>query len=160
MVPENAVCFSSCVFLLAGAAKRDVVGEVGIHRPFSVQDEITTEKGQKKEYKRLEVMVKNYLKEVNIPTELYDEMIRISPDDMRILTEAELKHFGLSEDDPYIKEAEVTRLARKAGLTKKQYYEREAKMKQCYGLSYEIVQGGISWEVSQCIQKVLEEPPK
>lgn len=154
MVPENAVCFSSCVFLLAGGIQRIVVGDVGIHRPFSDQDDnITTEKGQKTKYKRLEAAVKNYLKKVNIPVDLYDEMIRIAPSDMRILTETELKHFGLSVDDPYIKEAEVTRFARKEGLTKKQYYEREAEMKRC-------CIGASSEECNLCVQKANAERPE
>lgn len=141
MVPENAVCLSSCVFLLAAGTKRVVVGNVGIHRPFTIQDDIATEKGQKEKYIKMEAEVKKYLKQVNIPAELYDEMIRIPPSDMRLLTEGELKRFGLSEDDPYFQEAEVTRLSKKAGITKEEYYKREARLKakisQCLGLGGE-----------------------
>lgn len=131
MVPENAVCFSSCVFLLAAGATRGVVGSVGIHRPFSIEDDITTEQGQRAKYKHIEAEVKTYLKQMNISPELYDEMVRIPPSEIRLLTEDDLKRFGLSEDDPYIKEALVTKLAKKEGITKEEYYQREAKINQC-----------------------------
>ena len=150
MVPENAVCFSSCVFLLAAGPYRTVIGQVGIHRPFFTQDDKTTESEQKTQYKHIESVVKNYFKTVNIPTELFDEMIRIPPSDIKILNNAELKHFGLSEDDPFIKEADATQYARRFGITKTQYYAREAQMKQCEGLNID--------ETNQCIQKVLGEP--
>lgn len=152
MVPQDAVCLSSCIFLLAAGAKRVVVGNVGIHRPFTVQDDIATEQGQKAKYRKIETEVKKYLKKVNIPTELYDEMIRIPPSDMRLLTEGELKRFGLSDDDPYIKEAEVTRQSKRLGITKEEYYKREARINQCTGLSGE--------EAAQCIQKAIAEPPE
>lgn len=152
MVPQDAVCLSSCVFLLAAGAKRAVVGNVGIHRPFAVQDDIATGKGQKEKYRKIEAEVKKYLKKVNVPTELYDEMIRIPPSDMRLLTEGELKRFGLSEDDPYLKEAEVTRLSKREGITKAEYYKREARVKQCLGLGGE--------EFDQCYQKATAEPPE
>lgn len=152
IVPENAGCLSSCVFLLAAGAKRLVIGDVGIHRPFSIQDDIATEKEQKQQYAKTETAVKKYLKKVNISTMLYDEMVIIPPSEMRLLTEGDLKRFGLSDDDPYLKEAEVTRQSAAAGITKKEFYRREARLNQCLGLEEE--------ETNKCYQHVIESSPR
>lgn len=155
MVPQNSECLSSCVFLLAAGVRRivDEDAKVGIHRPFSIEDDVSTEAGQKTQYKRIEPQIKDYLKRMNIPTELYDEMFRIPPSSIRILTQGELMHFGLSADDPYFAEALATSLSKREGITKEEYYHREARMNACIPAP-----GVPEEEVTKCIQKVMKEP--
>ena len=152
-VPESNSCLSSCVFLLAAGAVRMVSGKVGIHRPYNGQDETTTEEGQKKNYKRIESTVKSYLHKMNINPSLYEEMINIAPSEIRILSTAELKHFGLSEDDPYLKEAQASKLAKMAGITKEEYYNREAKIKRC-----EKEFSSDEKALSNCVVKAMNKP--
>lgn len=120
-------CFSSCVFVLAGGAFRRVEGPVGIHRPFAPDDLRTTASSQKQNYGRLEKKVKAYLKAMNVPGELYDHMIRIPPDAVKILNEDELQRYGLSEDDPYENAAQIAIMAKIMGITSQEYIRRQAK---------------------------------
>lgn len=129
MVPENASCVSACVLVLAGGIRREVNGSVGIHRPYLNEDEAYTVTKQKKVYSVIEKNVKDYLANVNVPTELYDVMFRIPPEKVRFLSGEELQEFNLNEDDPYYREAKVAVAAKKAGLTKMEYL---ARWKQCH----------------------------
>ena len=44
------VCFSSCVYILAGATQRHVVGPVGIHRAYEPEDQKISAAAQKTKY--------------------------------------------------------------------------------------------------------------
>jgi hypothetical protein len=65
-VRDNAKCFSSCVFVLAGAKSRYVTGAVGIHRPYWLADNATTAIAQKEQYERFEKKIKAFLQLVNV----------------------------------------------------------------------------------------------
>lgn len=120
-------CFSSCVFVLAGGTNRYVQGPVGIHRPYAPIDNRLTAEAQKQHYERLEKEIKSYLKFMNIPVELYDHMIRIPPEKMKVLTKDELQRYGLSENDPYEDAAKVAGIAKTLGITAQELIQRRAK---------------------------------
>lgn len=122
-VNKESKCVSSCVFVLAGAPRRTVKGMVGIHRPYLRADTETTVVGQKAAYANMENVIKKYLDSMNVPTNLYDQMIRIPPENVRWLTQGELQSYGLSEDDPYYHEADTSRLAERFGLSKQEYLD-------------------------------------
>lgn len=126
-VLPNGKCFSSCVFLLAGATGRYVAGPVGIHRPYAPHDVNTTAAAQKQWYQGLEREVKRFLKEVNVPQELYDHMIRIPPERMTVLSRTELQRYGLSEDDPFESAATDASLAQSLGISTQELIQRKAR---------------------------------
>jgi len=126
-VLPNGKCFSSCVFLLAGATGRYVAGAVGIHRPYAPNDANTTAAAQRQWYERLEKDVKIFLKEVNVPPELFDHMIRIPPERMTLLSENELQRYGLSEDDPFESAATDAGLASALGISTQELIRRKAR---------------------------------
>ena len=121
---EKSTCASSCVFILAGAKRRDVQGEVVIHRPYFDNDNATTAAKQKVNYKKIEKMVKAYFEEMNVPLSLYDEMLAISTDTGRILTDSELSKYNLTGLDLYEEEALNASKAKELGITKTELNER------------------------------------
>lgn len=125
-VQTGSSCISACVMLLAGGTARLVEGSVGIHRPYLEDDRAFTPDQQKQNYSAIEKDVKDYLASVNIPTSLYDTMFRIPPEKVRFLSERELQTLGLSEDDPYHKEAVDAQNAKNAGLSKSEYQRRQS----------------------------------
>lgn len=129
-VPRSAICMSSCVYILAGATHRSVEGTVGIHRPYKPDDQVSTADAQKIKYKNIGDQIIKYLRDVNIPVRLYEDSLVISPDRMKILSANELQAYGLNENDPYADEADAVKAAQKAGITRKEFGEREIRARQ------------------------------
>lgn len=128
-------CISSCVLILAGGLSRMVLNNavIGIHRPFLAKDKNTTIEDQKKEYNRIEKLVKGYLSEVNVPVTLYDLMFRIPSGDVRYLTNNELQEYNLNENDPYYEEATNTKRAERLGISKYEYLKmRNEQKEKCF----------------------------
>lgn len=146
-VQEKNTCVSACVFILAGGVQRSVAGKVGIHRPYLEIDMAKTDAEQKYNYAKIEADIKSYLKEVNIPSSLYDQMLRISPDRVRYLNATELQDTGLGEDDPYYREALDSRLAESQGLTKRQWIAVQASC----------LKNGPNPNYESCKQQVLKK---
>jgi len=129
-VGKDAVCLSSCVFLLAGATQRAVQTQlgarVGLHRPYNPSDEADTIQAQRNQQQGWAKTIKSYLAEMNLSPDIYDRMFRVAPHEMRILTRSELDAFGLSKNDPHWEDAQATRDAKKLGVSKLDYLERKA----------------------------------
>lgn len=130
VVKAGATCVSACVLILAGGVNRTVSGKVGIHRPYVDIDSNTTIEKQKSAYIAIERDVKNYLAEVNVPTNLYDQMFRIPPEKVRYLSERDLQDFNLNESDPFYESANDAKVAQYLGLTKSEYLRRKQYCQQ------------------------------
>lgn len=92
MVPTDGVCQGSCVYLLAAGRNRSVRGYVGLHRPyFPNGDSALADSSVGPRYSPAA-----YLKEMNVPLGLLDEMNGIEPTSMRVLTRDELARYGLN----------------------------------------------------------------
>ncbi len=125
--PEK-VCASACVFVLAGAVDKMIYGKVGIHRPYQPNDKIVSPDQQKRFYLQIENEVKEYLDDMNVNPSLWDDMIRISPANIKILKDDELERYGLSGTDPYIEEARRTDEANSLRISKQELLMRRARM--------------------------------
>ncbi|NQD96268.1 hypothetical protein HP532_26775 [Pseudomonas sp. CrR25] len=92
LVPARGVCQGSCIYLLAAGHKKTVRGHVGLHRPpFPSGDSAQAQAAhQGQRYSPAA-----YLREMNIPTRLAEEMQRIEPHRMRVLSAEELASYGL-----------------------------------------------------------------
>lgn len=90
VIYNRAKCFSACVYLLAGATQRNVWGRVGIHRPYSQRTDVRDYDTIQKEQRRIAVLSKTYLDEMNLPASLYDAMVRTPPENIRVLSEEDL----------------------------------------------------------------------
>ncbi|WP_324733705.1 COG3904 family protein [Pseudomonas paeninsulae] len=92
LVPADGVCQGSCIYLLAAGHKKTVRGYVGLHRPpFPAGDSAQAQAAHRDQ--RYSPTV--YLREMNIPSRLADEMQRIAPHNMRVLSSQELIRYGL-----------------------------------------------------------------
>ncbi|MHA6494022.1 COG3904 family protein [Pseudomonas borbori] len=92
LVPSNGVCQGSCIYLLAAGRKKTVKGHVGLHRPHFPAGESAQ---AQRLHKTQGYNPTAYFREMNIPPRLAQDMQRIAPHQMRVLTEKELVGYGL-----------------------------------------------------------------
>lgn len=92
LVPASGVCQGSCIYLLAAGHNKTVRGHVGLHRPpFPAGDSARAQAAhQGQRYNPAA-----YLREMNVPSRLADDMQRIEPHRMRVLSAEELAGYGL-----------------------------------------------------------------
>jgi ATP-dependent protease ClpP protease subunit len=133
----NGVCFSACVFILAGAVDRQIgkSDQVGIHRPYllSTPDSPVEADQVKQTYSRMLQDMRSYLREMNVSPRLADDMLATEPENNHILTEAELKTYRLTGVDPaerqrraIQKEAADVQEANELGLDRREYTRRKS----------------------------------
>lgn len=121
--PDQANCSSSCVFLVAGAVERYILGGLGIHNFFissndQTYDQVATTR------RRLETSIRNFLVEMNVSPVLYDRMVVIPPQSLRLLAEQELKDLGLGMTDPTFRDFRHGEEASRRGIDKATYIAR------------------------------------
>ncbi len=127
MVSENGKCHSACVMVLAGATSRSVFGPVGIHRPYVQSTAQRSYAEVQSQFRALEEATRRFLADMNVPPALFDLMIRVPPEQIRVLTNQELAQFGLAAADPVAEEVENANEARRYGVTMQEYLERKAR---------------------------------
>lgn len=144
MVVVPSKCYSACVFVLAGGLNRVVWGKVGIHRPSNSTIDSRTYEGTQKTFRALEQSAKSFLKDMNVPTSLYDEMMSVPPQKLRLLTEQELARFGIGQSDPAYQDNIDAESARAYGLDKEEYLGRKERADRiCNALSVNEGKAGI-----------------
>lgn len=134
-VERNSQCLSACVLVLAGGSARQLDGRIGIHRPyFDVPKGEITGEAIAARYRQMLNDVRNYLRYMNVAEGLADDMVRINPENMRVLTRADLTNYGLTEVDPVMMETLDLKQAQKYGLDRQEYMRRKKLAEaQCGG---------------------------
>jgi len=159
-VPGNMKCLSSCAFLLAGAVRRTLYegSEIGIHRPYSEETAPTTFESAQNRANLMRDLVSKYMKEMNMPDALYDEMLRVPSDQIKILDAKELVKYGLAQDDPVFAELNLQAWARAAGISVGEYMARKREFDDCYAgiVNRTANQRGDSSSPSAELQSVLD----
>jgi hypothetical protein len=89
LVPANAVCQGSCVYLLAAGRDKTVRGHVGIHRPYFANGD-SAQSGNSVRYSPAA-----YFQQMHIPASLLSDMQAIDPRNVRVLTSKELAAYRL-----------------------------------------------------------------
>lgn len=151
-------CLSSCVFVLAGATQRVISSsaKIGIHRPYSLRTDLRDYAAVQQEHTRLSVTVKTFLEEMNLPTSLYDAMMRIPPENIRVLTHKELATFGLDQTDPVEQELHDAYDARKYGLNKLEYIRRKGEVANVCALAWSAGQSSRNFdEYFSCKERIM-----
>jgi ATP-dependent protease ClpP protease subunit len=124
-------CLSSCVFIYVGGVRRSNwlnYGKIGIHRPYfyDLNENVSVDEIKKIRKKRIKELTE-YFEEMDIPFSLIDEMISIPPNEMKILTEAEVKKFRLNDADANYEEKEIATIAKIYRMTSSEYRKRNSE---------------------------------
>ena len=143
LVQAGSHCYSSCVIVLAGGSLRGPIGEVGIHRPYfsegaaSVSEARTT-------YSRLRNEVQAFFVEGGVRPTLWDDMMSVPPEKIRILGLREMEDYGLSGVDPAVAESGARRLMQRYQISRDELNRRHRE-----------IDAKCAHE-SNCVQRVLE----
>ncbi|MGE0559371.1 MAG: ATP-dependent Clp protease proteolytic subunit [Burkholderiales bacterium] len=156
-------CLSACVFVLVGSTQRLLsdTARIGIHRPYSLRTDIRDYGAVQREHSRLSITAKTYLEEMNIPTNLYDAMMRVPPESMRVLRQQDLVNFGLDQTDPVEQELVDASEARKYGLSKLEYMRRKSEVSNVCSRAWTTGQGtGNFDQYFSCKERVMRRGAK
>jgi hypothetical protein len=123
---SDAICYSACVLVLAGATSRFIGGKVGIHRPY-----LEVPGGQVSPNKVRDVLLKTlqdmraYFRKMNVSEQLADDMLRVNPEKMHLLSVAEADHYGLTAEDPITQEVSDLEEAQRYRVSRQEYARRK-----------------------------------
>jgi len=118
VIPDGHTCMSACVFLLAAAVDKSVYGSVGIHRPYFVSG---TPEGIAGEIRDLKDLSAAFLREMNIPERLAEDMFSVDPGKIRMLTDRELEDYRLSSKDFVAQESDIHRKMDDLSMSRQEY---------------------------------------
>jgi hypothetical protein len=76
----------------------------------------------------METALRTYLREMNLPDQLFEAMVRVPPEKIRILSDEELEAFGLSGTDPVEQDTEDATDASNYGISKTECIQRKASL--------------------------------
>ena len=127
VVPADAKCLSACVLVLAGATNRGIYpdAKVGIHRPYlEVPQQQISRDAISALYQRMLQDIRSYFREMNVSEQLADAMLRVEPENMRLLNKTELESYGLTQRDPIDREVEELKAAQQLGVSRIEYMRR------------------------------------
>lgn len=94
-VRDGSICHSACVLVLAAGDTRSIVGKVGIHRLIRDNSQARTRAELRAELKQIHGDVTEYLERNGGAATIADLMMTVPNRDLRLLTDAELKEYGL-----------------------------------------------------------------
>ncbi len=114
-VRDDSYCHSSCVLILAGGDTRSIVGDVGIHRLFRDQSKATSRAELSAELKDVSGQVRDYLMRNGADVRIADLMMTVANRRLRLLSEAELREFGLSGSNAVQDDLDRIRVTRRCG---------------------------------------------
>lgn len=131
-VDASARCLSSCVLIFAAGLNKTVAATniIGIHRPFGASTGSRSREDATKMYREMTAQVYAYFDEMNIPRSLPEEMLRVPPEQMRMLTFDEVEQFGLVGKDPVEQELDDSANANRFGISRQEYIARRSRALQ------------------------------
>lgn len=114
-VREGASCHSACVLILAAGDNRLISGDVGIHRMIRMGSNATTRAQLNKELRDVQTQLGDYLERNGASPAIANLMMTVPSRDLRLLTQAELREFGLSGANAVQEDLERIALLRRCG---------------------------------------------
>lgn len=127
--PPKGACYSACVLIAAGAVER-TASAIGIHRPYFADATTGNLAEADLRYKNLMIDIRNYLREMNMPDEVFQIMQSVGPDEIRKLSWEDAKRLGFIGADPAYEEMQIAAKARRFSLTSAEFRRRQAIVKR------------------------------
>lgn len=114
-VREESICHSACVLILAAGDTRSIAGKVGIHRLIRDHSNATSRAELDAELRATSTQVHEYLGRNGVATAVADQMMTIANRDLRLLSDDELKRYGLAGSNAAQDDLDRIRARRKCG---------------------------------------------
>ncbi len=114
-VREGSICHSACVFVMAAGDNRLISGKVGIHRMMRISSKATSRAELNQELQEVYDNVKDYLQRNGVAVGVADLMMTVPNRSVRLLTEDELKQFGLDGTNAVQDDLDRIKQMRKCG---------------------------------------------
>ncbi len=133
MVWENKSCASACVLLFLAGVNRHSIGNIGLHRPFL--DKYSASESEARDiYEETNRQIRQYLHRMNIPERILDVMNSVPPGEIKWLTPdddsfLQLEELNITGEDPVFADQRDSRIAKRFGISKREYYSREQTVK-------------------------------
>jgi hypothetical protein len=125
IVGRDDQCLSSCVFAFMGGDRRIAAGQIGIHRPYFSSTRYVLDR--RVQYRQLQKKLREYIEELDFPPSLYEEVMSVSSEAMRVLSPADLKRFYLDGMSPSAEEEADAESARRLDIPIQQYLRLKAQ---------------------------------
>ena len=114
-VRQESICHSACVLILAAGDTRSIAGKVGIHRLIRDRSNATSRAELNEELKATSLQVHEYLGRNGVATAVADLMMTIANRDLRLLSDDELKQYGLAGTNAAQDDLDRIKAGRKCG---------------------------------------------
>jgi len=128
-VGKDDQCLSACVFVFMGGERRRVAGQLGIHRPFFPYTQNYPDRPQR--FRHLQAVLKTYVEELDFPASLYEAVMLVPPETMRMLPPEELKRFYLEGISPSSEDIADAAAARRLDLSMADYLKYKVTAPSC-----------------------------
>jgi hypothetical protein len=114
-VRPGSICHSACVLVLAAGDDREIEGKVGIHRMVRVGSQASTRAELSQELREVYGEIKDYLERNGASAAVADLMMTVPNRSLRLLSDAELREYGLAGANAVQDDLDRIILARKCG---------------------------------------------
>lgn len=123
-VDKGDQCMSACVFAFMGGERRGVSGKLGIHRPYFPHTlDLPDRQAQ---FRHMEKVLKDYVEELDFPTSLYEAVMLVPPESIKILSAMEMKRFYLVGISPSTEDLVDAAAARRLDVSMFEYLKLKA----------------------------------
>ena len=157
-------CYSSCVIILAGGVVRGAAIElagyilpngskVGIHRPYTIAE--GTYEEHRHEFHELENQIKQFFREGGVSEKLWDDMVMMPPESLKLLSQQEAIDYGLAGEDPAYADFVDGKKAKQYGIPRDTYLERKRMVKEECDSNKQILSDTTGKELERCKQNIL-----
>jgi hypothetical protein len=85
VISSDAGCYSACAYVFLAGASRQVDGEIGVHMPSPIETRVLTE-----------LDIRFVLAKFDVPIWIYDGILNMPHDDIRVFDAAEAARIGLN----------------------------------------------------------------
>jgi hypothetical protein len=116
-----------------GGERRSVAGKLGVHRPYFPSTLDAPDRQAR--FRHLQKSVKSYIEEMDFPDSLYEAVMIVPPESMKVLDQAELKKYYLEGISPSSEDLADAAAARRMNLSMVAYLQRKAAMPHCSPLT-------------------------